>query len=963
MDVRMPDGTIIRNVPDGTPKDQILAKYQKSLGAASPEPTDGGWDDKTPLPDMPPAASSAPAAAPPAKPDKPWSASTAGAKFAGVASKFAGLVPMAGGLMEQGIESAVTGRPMNWEKAAPKQTRFPGAPEDQYSPEALQQQTAQMERAKPVSEAVSAVYEHPSLLKEIPGKIRSAWQAKMSIGWNGDVGQSFDWGQAVGDAVIAVAGTVALGGGLLKVIGSRAVDSFTKQEIQMMNDLLKQGKKAEVDAILKKRVGEIRDNINDTQKVVDWRSEEARKAQQRHQDSMHERRQKHEASMNDLNRQIAEAEQGLNTKKANELKAIRDERAERELRSHEEQRQRQQELNDAHEASIRKANQELADAREAAEKLENAEKLKLTEAEQKKYRRRLSKYVTRSNSEAIAKTAGFPGADGKVVQGNPKDSLSSRIVAFFQGRMEEEQNKIKNNTIYKDLFGRIGELRNQGETWGSSQAGRELLAELRSDRWVQAHAGESDISTYMRNQIRRVVGLLEQEPRPIHNEEGETIKFPSVPVVGEEVTNVVSELNRTAWQLSETNPVRAGELRKLASRIEGGLRDFVGEEFMPREKWRALMEETNRLEQLPVSQAAIGRKGADFIAVDKRARKTDIEDVESVVFKGSDHINQLQSFMPPEQFAEFLDQHLANTFANMTSKELREAIKSNGKLSWIDHINQPALRGRIESYLVDLERQEGIYDHAAANATKLEESLANHESNLAKELQKITAAKEKTIAEAGKESRAAISQANVEATGKGKALTSAGKAERSNIKAEAAKRETALAAALAPEERAVAELRGARSAQRRAGTEAAHVEKTETRRLRQEGREVERRNTADKADIKLNTQIADNIERIIFSRNPEKNAARFKMWKDRLVSSGVMSESEAAELEQMMDQDAADYVNRKAAYRAQKRWNDIKRKMIGGAVGAVGLGGAVGLYETGKSFLDIPITRGSEATP
>ena len=30
MDVRMPDGTVIQNIPDGTPKDVILQKYQAS---------------------------------------------------------------------------------------------------------------------------------------------------------------------------------------------------------------------------------------------------------------------------------------------------------------------------------------------------------------------------------------------------------------------------------------------------------------------------------------------------------------------------------------------------------------------------------------------------------------------------------------------------------------------------------------------------------------------------------------------------------------------------------------------------------------------------------------------------------------------------------------------------------------------------------------------------------------------
>lgn len=40
MDVRMPDGTIIRGIPEGTPKDVILAKYNASRGRAAPAISD-----------------------------------------------------------------------------------------------------------------------------------------------------------------------------------------------------------------------------------------------------------------------------------------------------------------------------------------------------------------------------------------------------------------------------------------------------------------------------------------------------------------------------------------------------------------------------------------------------------------------------------------------------------------------------------------------------------------------------------------------------------------------------------------------------------------------------------------------------------------------------------------------------------------------------------------------------------
>jgi hypothetical protein len=49
MNVRMPDGTLVRNVPEGTSKDEILRKLAASRGepaapAAPAEPTEGGWE-------------------------------------------------------------------------------------------------------------------------------------------------------------------------------------------------------------------------------------------------------------------------------------------------------------------------------------------------------------------------------------------------------------------------------------------------------------------------------------------------------------------------------------------------------------------------------------------------------------------------------------------------------------------------------------------------------------------------------------------------------------------------------------------------------------------------------------------------------------------------------------------------------------------------------------------------------
>ena len=924
MDVRMPDGTLVRNVPEGTTKDQLLAKYNAHKQQAGATPA------------APAPAPAAPTSSPPPVPNEaPGLARRTGMQIAGGLTSLLGLIPGAGVAAKE-IKGAVTGEEPDYTKEIPMPGPFG----------ATSKQVAQVESAMaPTTAALSRIAAHPSTL---PGQIATAITGQVKSIIKGGLHPRNDKEAfEAGESLVNMATVVIGGKKAIDVVAESVFQRLAKNELAELRKALSEGNKAKVDEIFRGKLEEVRAEIDAKEAAVKTDSEIVKRRQEEHRRQTEDRRQAHEAHISHLNTKIDEASHGLNTKKTEELTRIRNEAVERDRKAHEEEMLRHRELHEEHQRTVEGANKELAQAREAADALANAEKLKLTAYQKRMYQRRLTKFITRTNAESAGKTVGFPRADGLAMDQPVKDSLSSRIVDFFDKRMQAEREKVKSSKIYTDLFGRIDELRENGETWGTSTPGLELLSDLKSQRWVSATAGESDTSTYLREQVRRVVAMLEHEPRPMVSEEGETIRFPPVPVQGEEVINVIRDLNRTAWQMSEAGNARSFELKGLANRIEDGLRGFVGDEFMPREKWKQLMAETNRLEQLDVPKIAVGRKGADYIPMDQRDRRVPIEKVEDQVFGNSNNINQLKSFVPPEEFMGMLDQHLSNTFSNMTSKQVREWL--SGKGSWVDYVGEPALRDRIERFAVTLEKEEGLAAEAAKNGEKLQTAIEKHEENLQADIAKIEAERVKARTEAEKAARAKIKGAEVSTVGKGKEATAARRATINEARLAKTQQEEALRAALAPEEAGVKGLEAERGAARRAGKAATAAERREASQIRREVGEQAQTAERVRGDNRRLGRIADNLERVVFSQNPVGARNKFRSIKPSLVESGLMQQEEADAIERLLEEDVSSTLERKANYRARAAMRRWKETIIKSALYSTGLGvGGYGVYQALK---------------
>jgi hypothetical protein len=956
MDVTMPDGTIVKGVPKGTTQAELKARYDKYTAAK-------------------PAAPAAPAAPATESPTPLGRAAHVGGMVAGGVGAAAGFIPGMT-LPTDLFKYAVTGEKPDYAgETDPSKFKavVPGAyggadPRDVRRLEQSFSQSANLERM---------TLDHPSIIPVLGKAVVTGMWSTWLKGWNAtNMKEAYEGGETLVNAATAVYQSYK---------GAQwaytAMNNLSK-DAKLMRSL--KGKNAkEIEEILR---GYFED-AKQRHETAQGAKEIAENGVQDMKDALH--RHATEQASADLNHQrdmahqqiaIDDARKSLDDKKGDELERIRASHEAAKAKADADRAARLKEIHDNHKGAAEESKRAYEEAKEAAEKLAKENLGKLTDAEKKMYRQRLKTYIRRVNSNNAASKVGLPKSEQLFGADRDKNgSLSGRLINYFTDYFKAESEKIKDNPIFKNLNARIQELRDNGELWGRSESGLKLRQELRSERFVKAGEGESDISSFMRQQIDRVLGKLEQNPEPFVDAAGNKIRPAAVPVKGEDVFNIVREIRNAGFGAKRANSPRANELLDLADKIESSFSDFVGEGYDVRKQYAQLMENMNQLEQLDVPQAAIGYKEADYIPVDKRDRKVNRTDVASRIFSGDNNIKQLRRLMveraktPEEataaeaQFNDFLDHHLSNTLSNMSYDDVVKWLTpETGGGAWIDEINEPSLRPKLEQYAINLGEEEGYLKSVPDRIKKLKLFIETKErdldtglseiAGLTKEGQKpITPAdiekqRKGSIREAIKRRRDEGAERRVEKVSEEGIVKAEARQATTEAKQTADAAERALAESLVPQEQAIKEQVTARTVSR-AQRKLEKVEaKAQKNVLQMNLGELRTLATDLGGKAEQYAKIMDNLD-VLLNSNPRVASGRFKKYKSKLIQSGLMTAEDAASLESMYAADAVEIEDAREKMKRQIKFKSLARKAV-----LIGLG-AFGASEV-KDVWDVAVPEG-----
>lgn len=339
---------------------------------------------------------------------------------------------------------------------------------------------------------------------------------------------------------------------------------------------------------------------------------------------------------------------------------------------------------------------------------------------------------------------------------------------------------------------------------------------------------------------------------------------------------------------------------------------------MPEKAWAALMERTNLFESSDAVEVATGRKGGDYVPVEKQIRSTPIEKVAEKIFANSESILDYRRVLGDEgKFQTHLRHWLSNTLNGKTSAEVGDWLAKNRKM--LGNIDVPGIDTEVETFAANLAMREGRAVEAQKALAAVDTKIANTTTRLENRLNAVAERRTADLNAAEARRKAAVQESEKRVTtgttAAKQARVAAGK-ESLRLRGE---ERVASAQRLTPEQERLAGLESQKS---QAQIDRKRQISGET--WRRSDLESERNETLEAARVAREQQkemagMVRDLESVVFAKGEPRSALdKFVSVKGKLVDSGILASEEAAEIETALRADVAAVDRAEAAVNGRK---------------------------------------------